>query len=74
MELTKKTYEPLDNLIESTGLKYTYIAEQLGKDVSTIYKWRLNPKSMDIRQMEDLANVIGVEFYDVYDVVKNFED
>ncbi|RAN51498.1 hypothetical protein B8A39_06555 [Dolosigranulum pigrum] len=72
--MAKKTFKPLDELIDSTGLKKTAIAEKLNVDISTLYKWRVSPDTMSIDVMERLADVLNLEFYDIYEVAKKFRE
>lgn len=67
-----KTYEPLDELMERTGLKYGYIANELGISTQRLYDIRVNPRSMSIEQMEMLAQILNVSFMDIYKVQKKF--
>lgn len=67
-----KTYEPLDDLMGRTGLKYSYIANELGISTQRLYDIRVNPKSMSIEQMEKLAQILNVSFMDIYKVQKKF--
>ncbi|MDO4680302.1 MAG: helix-turn-helix transcriptional regulator [Aerococcus sp.] len=68
-----KTYPPLDQLINSTGLKLTAIADRLGVDTSTLYKWRVYPNTIGIDEMESLAKITGVSFLDIYKITKKFK-
>ena len=43
----KKTYEPLDELLESTGMKYSAIAEKSNIDKSYLYRLRKKPSKLD---------------------------
>jgi len=70
--MESKTYEPLDELMERTGLKYGYIANELGVSTQRLYDIRVNPRSMSIEQMEKLAQILNVSFMDIYKVQKKF--
>lgn len=70
--MTTKTYQPLDVLIEQTGLKYGFIAKELGISTQRLYDMRINPRSMGVEQMEKLAHILNVSFMDVYEVQKKF--
>lgn len=68
----KKTYEPLDNLLDSSGLKYKVIANKINVPYATFYKWRINPSRIDAVSAANIAEVIGVDLTDVIFVLKNF--
>ncbi|RLK63177.1 hypothetical protein D3H64_06185 [Atopobacter sp. AH10] len=69
-----KTFKPLDDLLDKTGYKLTYIAEQLGIKPSTLYKWRVSPNMIGVDGMEGIAKLTGVDFIDVYNIVKKFKE
>lgn len=73
MGVGKKTYKPLDDLLDRTGLKKCAIADRLGVDSSTLYKWRVSPNTMGIDEMEKLSSILGVDFFDLYQIVKKFK-
>lgn len=68
----KKTYEPLDELLDSSGLKYIAIAQKINIPYNTFYKWRVNPRKIDAVSAANIADVIGVDLSDVIFVLKNF--
>lgn len=68
-----KTFKPLDDIIDKTGLKKHVIAQTLGIDNSTFYKWRVNPRNISIDGMEKLAVICNVSFLDVYNAIKKFK-
>ncbi|RQE00529.1 hypothetical protein D6111_08645 [Lactococcus lactis] len=68
----KKTYEPLDDLLDSSGLKYKVIAKKINVPYTTFYKWRINPSRIDAVSAANIAEVIGVDLTDVIFVLKNF--
>jgi hypothetical protein len=67
-----KTYKPLDDLIANSGLKFGFVAEQMGLSEGRFYKIRLNPKRMNLEQVEKLSNIIGVEPQCLYSSIKNY--
>jgi hypothetical protein len=69
----KKTYAPLDELLDSSGLKYIAIAQKINVPYNTFYKWRINPSKIDAISAANLAEVIHVELTDVIFVLKKFE-
>ncbi len=72
--MTTKTYAPLDEMIDKTGLKYSFIANELGVTTQRLYTMRTNPKTINVEQMERLAQIINVSFMDIYKVQKNFRE
>lgn len=58
--MSKKTFKPLDEMIENSGLKLDYIAEKMGITRMRLYQMRVNPISMSFEQMEKLADILGV--------------
>ncbi|MGF3112672.1 helix-turn-helix domain-containing protein [Facklamia sp. P9177] len=72
--MEQKTYEPLDSLIERKGLKYKFVADELGISQQRLYGMRLNPKSISVEQMEKMANVLSVSFMDIYKIQKKFRE
>lgn len=71
--MSSKTFEELDNIIESKGLKYDYVAEQMGISRQRLYDIRKDPTTMGIDQMEELAFILNVNFTDIYQIYKNFK-
>ena len=69
----KKTYEPLDALLDSSGLKYIAIADKINVPYNTFYKWRINPKRIDAVSAANIADVVGVDLREVIFIIKNFE-
>lgn len=67
-----KTYKPLDDLLESTGLKYQAIAEKLGISTNYLYRIRTNPTLLDLEYIEGVSDITGSSFMEVYSIVKNF--
>ncbi|EMF0102267.1 helix-turn-helix domain-containing protein [Enterococcus hirae] len=70
--MTKATFEPLDNLIEEKGLRYNFVAKKMGIDPSYLWQMRCNLLKMDINHMELLAEILGVDFFDIYELRKKF--
>lgn len=68
-----KTYKPLDELLEQTGLKKKVIAERLCVDNATLYKWRKNPTSISAVALGELSEVTGIPFMILFQTVKNFK-
>lgn len=58
--MSKKTFKPLDEMIENSGLKLDYISEKMGITRMRLYQMRVNPISMNFEQMEKLADILGV--------------
>ena len=71
--MSAKTFEELDNLIKNKGLKYDYVADQLGITRQRLYDIRVDPTTMSVDQMEELAFILSVKFMDVYQIYKNFK-
>lgn len=67
-----KVYKELEVLIDNSGLKLGYISEQMGISRQRLLEIRKNPSSMSIDQMENLAQLLNVDFMDIYDIHKNF--
>lgn len=71
--MSVKTYKPLEELIEASGLKLDYIAEEMDISRQRLYSIRLNPDTMGINQMEQLALLLNVDFMDIYNIYKKFK-
>lgn len=67
-----KTYFPLDNLLNESGLKYNYIADEMGISRAQLYNMRVDPTVMGIDHMESLAKILGCNFSDIYSIRKKF--
>lgn len=72
--MSEKTFKELDELIEASGLKLDFIADEMEISRQRLYTIRLNPASMGIDQMEKIANILNVEFMDIYQIYKNFTE
>lgn len=72
--MNTKTYKPLDDLIEKSGLKLWFIADELGVSRQRLHDIRMDPSTMSIDQMEKLAVILNVGFMDVYGIYKNFKE
>lgn len=70
--MTKATFEPLDDLIEEKGLRYNFVAKKMGINPSYLWQMRCNLLKMDINHMEILAEILGVDFFDIYELRKKF--
>ncbi len=70
--IPKRTYKPLDEIIDSSGLKKSVIAERLGVDYSTFYHWRVKPSSISAIELGKLSNILGVDFLSLLEVIKKF--
>lgn len=68
-----KTYKPLDDLIDKTGLKKKVIVDRLGIDYTTFYRWRVKPSSITAVELGELSEVSGIDFMLLFTVVKNFK-
>ncbi|EGP4894179.1 helix-turn-helix transcriptional regulator [Enterococcus faecium] len=68
------TYKPFDQLIESRGLRYDFVAKKMDICPNYLYRFRCNPLRMNIKHMESLALVLGVDFFVIYEVRKNFKE
>lgn len=71
--MSKATFKPLDNLIEEKGLRYNFVAKKMGINPSYLWQMRCNLFKMDINHMELLAEILGVDFFDIYELRKKFE-
>lgn len=72
--MNQMTYEPLDNLIDKSGLKYQFISKELEVTYNYFWRMRVDPRKMNIVQMERLADLLGVRFEDIYHIQKNFRE
>ncbi|EMF0420095.1 helix-turn-helix transcriptional regulator [Enterococcus hirae] len=70
--MTKATFKPLDNLIEEKGLRYNFVAKKMGINPSYLWQMRCNLLKMDINHMELLAEILGVDFFEIYELRKKF--
>lgn len=71
--MEKKAYQPLEDLIDDSGLKLNYIADVLDISRQRLYEIRTNPSSMGIDQMEILADLLNVDFMTIHKIYKNFK-
>lgn len=70
--MSNKTYQPFDDLLKSSGVRFNHIASEIGVNNSTFYKWRINPKKIDAISAAGIADVTGIELSDIIFVLKNF--
>lgn len=71
--MSEETFRELDDLISESGLKLNFIADELGITRQRLYEIRLKPNTMGIDQMEKLAQLLNVDFMDIYNIYKNFK-
>lgn len=69
----KKTYEPLDALLDSSGLRMEVIAERMGISYDVFYRLRKSPNTISAIRLGRMSKVTGVGLLQLMDVVKNFE-
>lgn len=72
--MSSMTYKPLDKLIESKGLKYSFVANALGISYNNLWRVRVDLRKLTIVQMEKLAELLDVSFLDIYTLQKNFRN
>lgn len=72
--MNQKTYDEIDKLIENAGLKYKFVAMQMGISSQRLYVIRTNPDTMNVKQMEQLAELTGTNFDTIYKIQKNFRN
>ncbi|NSN05926.1 helix-turn-helix domain-containing protein [Enterococcus faecalis] len=72
--MSSMTYKPLDKLIESKGLKYSFVAKALGISYNNLWRVRVDLRKLTIVQMEKLAELLDVSFLDIYTLQKNFRN
>lgn len=72
-EMSSETFKELDDLISESGLKLNFIANELGVSRQRLYEIRVNPSTMGIDQMEKLAQLLKVDFMDIYEIYKKFK-
>jgi len=60
----------IEELIEASGLKNEYIAEKVGVDVRTLYKWRKGETMPRLDKAVKLAEVLDVEVMELYTLEK----
>lgn len=70
----QKTYEPIDEIIDNSGLKIEFIAEQMGLSRNRLYQLRVSPDKMNINQMEKFCELVGINFLDLYRIQKKFRN
>lgn len=68
--MSERTNKAIDELIENSGLKLSYIADRMNISRQRLYDIRVNPLSMGIDQMEMLAEILNVDFTDIYKASK----
>ena len=64
----KKTYEPLDELLESTGMKYSAIAEKSNIDKSYLYRLRKKPSKLDGELILRISKATGIDKNKLFDI------
>ena len=57
----KKTYEPFDELLRSTGMKYAAIAEKAGMKDYTLYRLRQQPSKLDSVAIAKISSATGLD-------------
>lgn len=67
-------YKSIDTLIDEIGLKKDAVASKMGISRQRLYEFRKNPTLMNIEQMEKLAFILNVSFFDIYNIRKNFKE
>ena len=61
----------LAELIENSGYKVGYVADQMGLSASGFWKIRQDPsRRMNAIQMVKLADVLGIDIDEVFDALK----
>jgi transcriptional regulator with XRE-family HTH domain len=70
----KKTYKPLDELLETSGLKMEVIAERMGISYDVFYKLRKRPDTISAIRLGKMSKATGVDFLQLMKVVKKFEE
>lgn len=71
--MSEETFKELDDLISKSGLKLNFIADEMNISRQRLYEIRMKPNTMGVDQMEKLANLLNVEFMDIYQIYKNFQ-
>lgn len=56
----KKTYEPFDDLLQSTGMKFKAIAEKSGMKDYTLYRLRQYPSKLDSGTIAKISRATGI--------------
>ena len=64
----KKTYKPLDDLLESTGMKYSAIAEKSKIDKSYLYRLRKKPSKLDGELIRSISEATGIDKYKLFEI------
>lgn len=65
------TNQALDNLISQKGYSFEEVATKMGMTRQRLHQLRQEPYKMNVMHMEKLADIIGVEFEDVYKIHKS---
>lgn len=73
MKSKEKTYKPLDDLLESSGMKLEQISEKSGIPYSTLYKWRINPRRIKAIELGLIANVTHINLDEYMRILKKFK-
>ena len=66
------TYEPLEEILRNSGLRYKVIAERMGITYDALYRFRHYPNRLTLERIKELEKAIGVEEGTIYDLMKNF--
>lgn len=69
-----KTYKPIDDMIRTTGLKMGAVADLMGVTPSMLWRLRVDPTKMSVGQMEKFGEIVGVDFFTVYETTKKFTE
>lgn len=56
----------IDEWFEHRGVNDTYVASVIGRDRTTVWKWRNKPSRLDPGKMELLAGALGIEPNQLY--------
>lgn len=60
----------IDDIIRGKGLRYNYVAKNVGIDEETLINWRKGRTYPRLNQAVKLAMVLGVEITELYGVVE----
>lgn len=72
--LSNVTFKPFDDLIQNSGLKLDAVASRMNVSRQRLYEFRKDPACMSVDQLKKMADILGVEFADMYNLREAYQN